>query len=60
MVADDLPGDGEPEAAAAGGAVAGRVGAPEPLEHERQVGGGDPAAGVVDLDDDPVRVGKRA
>ena len=45
--------DGEAEAGAAGGAVAGGVGSIEAIEHVRQVLGGNAAAGVGDVDPQP-------
>ena len=60
MVAHDLPDDGQAQPAAAGVAAAGRVGAPQPVEDQRQVLGGDAGAGVDHLEHGPVAAGVRA
>ncbi|GLY34462.1 hypothetical protein Amsp01_004860 [Amycolatopsis sp. NBRC 101858] len=58
MRLDQVPHDGEAESAAAGLAVAGLLGPPEPVEDVRQVTGGDAGAGVRDGDHHLVHSGR--
>ena len=50
MQAGVLEGDGQPEAGAAGGAGPGRVGPPEPVEHQRALARAQADAVVADGD----------